>query len=81
MMKTRVQKWGNSLALRIPKSFAEDAGLKKETAIEVTLADGKLIIEPIAEPKPTLKKLLSKITKDNLHSEVDTGPVIGNEIW
>ncbi|MBN1367712.1 MAG: AbrB/MazE/SpoVT family DNA-binding domain-containing protein [Dehalococcoidales bacterium] len=80
-MKTRVHKWGNSLALRIPKSFAEDAGLKKEAAIEVTLADGKLIIEPIAEPRPTLKQLLSKITKENLHVEVDTGSVVGNEIW
>ena len=42
-MKTRVQKWGNSLALRIPKSFADEAGLRRETSVEVSLSDGKLI--------------------------------------
>jgi len=80
-MKTRVQKWGNSLALRIPKSFASEVGLQKETPVEVSLADGKLVVAPISQPKPTLKQLLAKITKDNLHSEVDTGPAAGNEVW
>ena len=80
-MKTRVQKWGNSLALRIPKSFADEAGLQRETAVEVSLSDGKLIITPEARPKPTLKQLLAKVTKDNLHQEVDTGTALGNETW
>jgi len=80
-MKTRVQKWGNSLALRIPKSFAAEVGLQKETSVEVSLADGKLVIAPVSQPKPTLKQLLAKITKDNLHSEVETGPAAGNEAW
>ncbi len=80
-MKTRVQKWGNSLALRIPKSFAVEVGLQRETSVEVSLSDGKLIITPEARPKPTLKQLLAKVTKDNLHHEVDTGVVSGNEMW
>jgi antitoxin MazE len=80
-MKTRVQKWGNSLALRIPKSFADEVGLQKETSVEISLADGKLVIAPVARPKPTLKQLLAKITKDNLHHEFDTGPAVGKEIW
>jgi antitoxin MazE len=80
-MKTRVQKWGNSLALRIPKSFANEVGLQRETSVEVLLADGKLVIIPVSQPKPTLKQLLVKITKDNLHHEVDTGPAVGNETW
>ena len=46
-MKTRVQKWGNSLALRIPKSFASEVGLEKETSVEVSLSDGKLVITPV----------------------------------
>ena len=45
-MKTRVQKWGNSLALRIPKSFADEAGLQKETSVEISLADGKIVVTP-----------------------------------
>jgi len=80
-MKTRVQKWGNSLALRIPKSFANEVGLQRETSVEVSLADGKLVITPVAKPESTLKQLLAKITKDNLHHEVDTGSAIGNETW
>lgn len=80
-MRVRVQKWGNSLALRIPKSFAVEAGLQKETPVEVSLADGKLIVTPVVEPKLTLKQLLAKVTKENLHHEVDTGPVMGNEAW
>jgi antitoxin MazE len=80
-MKTRVQKWGNSLALRIPKSFATEVGLQRETAVEVSLAEGRLIITPIAKPKPTLQQMLAKITKDNLHHEVDTGNAVGNETW
>ena len=80
-MKTRIQKWGNSLALRIPKSFADEVGLQRETTIEMSLADGKLVITPVAKPKPTLKQLLAKVTMDNLHNEVDTGSASGNEMW
>ena len=80
-MKTRIQKWGNSLALRIPKSFATEVGLQRETAIEISLADGKLVITPVAKPKLTLKQLLAKVTKENLHHEVNTGHAVGNETW
>ena len=80
-MRTRVQKWGNSLALRIPKSFATEVGLERETAVEVLLADGKLVVTPVVKPKPTLRQLLSKVTNENLHHEVDTGSATGNETW
>jgi antitoxin MazE len=80
-MKTRVQKWGNSLALRIPKSFADEVGIRKESSVEVSLTDGKLVITPITKPKLTLEQLLAKVTEDNLHHEIDTGPATGNEAW
>jgi len=80
-MKTRVQKWGNSLALRIPKSLADEVGLQRETTVEVSLADGKLVITPVTRPKPSLRQLLAKVTQENLHHEVDTGPAAGNETW
>lgn len=80
-MRTRVQKWGNSLALRIPKSFAAEVGLQRETSVEVSLANGKLVVTPIAKPKMSLKQLLAKVTKDNIHHEIDTGPSMGNETW
>ena len=80
-MKTRIQRWGNSLALRISKSFAAEAGLQKETSIELSVSDGKLIITPLAEPGFTLTQMLSKINEDNLHRETDTGKAVGNEVW
>ena len=80
-MKTRVQKWGNSLALRIPKSFAVEAGLDHDSSVEISLIDGKLVIIPAVKPKLTLKQLLAQVTEDNLHREADTGPAVGSEAW
>jgi len=72
---------GNSLALRIPKSFATEVGLRTETSVDVSLSSGKLIVTPIAETKMSLKQLLANVTKDNLHHKIDTGPAMGNETW
>ena len=80
-MITRVRKWGNSLALRIPKSFANEIGLENEASVEVSLADGKLVITPVPKPVLNLNQLLSKITRENLYVEVDTGRPVGNETW
>ncbi len=81
-MKTRVQKWGNSLAVRIPKCFAEEAGLRDRLTVEVSVTKGKLVVAPVADkPKFTLKRLLSRITADNLHGEIATGAAVGKEAW
>ncbi len=80
-MKTRIRIWDNSLALRIPESFAAQAGIKKESPVEMSLEGGKLIITLVSKPKPTLKQLLAKITPQNIHHEVHTGPSEGQEIW
>ena len=80
-MKARIQKWGNSLALRIPKSFAVEAHLEQDSLVELALVDGKLIVVPVAEPALTLDQLLAGVTEQNLHREVGTGQATGNEIW
>jgi len=80
-MKTRMQKWGNSLALRVPKAFAAEVGLKEESEVDVSLKSGKLVVAPVEKPGVTLKMLLAKITEDNIHREVDTGPATGRESW
>jgi antitoxin MazE len=80
-MKTRVQKWGNSLALRIPKSFAAEAQLREDSPVELMLVDGKLIIQALAEEPLTLEELLRGVTDENLHGEWDTGPAVGKEVW
>jgi antitoxin MazE len=74
-MRTRIQKWGNSLALRIPKSFAAEAELDQDALVEVSLVDGKLVVHRVPEPAWSLEQLLAGITEQNLHREVETGPV------
>ncbi len=76
-MKARVQKWGNSLALRIPRAFAEEAGLRANAPVELSLVDGALVVQPIALPPLTLDQLLRDVTDDNLPGEWDTGPANG----
>jgi antitoxin MazE len=80
-MKARIQKWGNSLALRIPKTFAEDANLKQNSQVEVSVSEGKLVVAPVSRSKLSLEKLLAGVTSENIHAEVDTGPATGNEVW
>ena len=80
-MKTKVQKWGNSLALRIPKSFAAETALEPDTEVDLNLVEGKLIITPVAKDEYSLEQLLEDVTEDNLHAEVDTGVFVGNEAW
>jgi antitoxin MazE len=80
-MKTRVQKWGNSLALRIPKTFAVEAGLSADSVVELSLVKGSLIVRPITPQPLTLDELLRGVTDENLHGEWETGPAVGKEVW
>ncbi len=80
-MLTKVQKWGNSLALRIPKAFVLDAKLKNDSAVEVTFVEGQIIIRPVAAAIWTLENLLAGVTEKNTHNETDTGNAVGDETW
>jgi len=80
-MRSRIKKWGNSLALRIPKPIADEIGLQQDVPIDLSLRDGKLLISPIVESKITLDELLEQVTEDNIHGEVETGPAVGKEVW
>jgi len=80
-MKTKVQRWGNSLAVRIPKSFAEEVGLKVDSTVEMRLVKEGLLVQPSSAWAPTLDELLDGVTDANLHGEVDSGPAQGAEAW
>lgn len=80
-METRIKKWGNSLALRIPKALAKEAGLCYELPVELSLIEGKLVIAPVEQSRPDLETLLAQVSEDNLHAEVDVGPAVGREVW
>jgi len=80
-MRSRVQKWGNSLALRIPKSFADEIGLAENSSVQVMIKEGTLVVSPDREPEWRLEDLLEKVTEDNIHGEWETGPAEGSEPW
>ncbi|MGR3179415.1 MAG: AbrB/MazE/SpoVT family DNA-binding domain-containing protein [Candidatus Anammoxibacter sp.] len=80
-MQIHVQKWGNSLALRIPKSFALEANVDEGTTVDISFKNGKLIITPISEDTYSLEGLLSKVNDENIHKETYTGKPVGQEVW
>ena len=79
-MRTQIQKWGNSLALRIPKSFATESHIEAGSVVDLSITEGKLIVIPVSEPTYKLDELLAGVTKENLHVEVDTGIPTGQEV-
>jgi antitoxin MazE len=80
-MQTKIKKWGNSLALRIPKSFALDANLRQDELVDISIDKERIIITPIGEKEYSLDELLAGVSEDNLHGEFDTGVPVGKEIW
>ena len=80
-MRVRVQKWGNSLALRIPRSFAAETALDPGSEVDLTVEEGRLVVTPIEKQRYELAELLAEITDGNLHEEIDTGDAMGGEAW
>ena len=79
-MRVTVQKWGNSLALRIPKSFAIDSKIANGSSVDLSLVEGKIIVSPAPTKQYKLKKLLAEVSKKNIHQEVSTGETLGKEV-
>jgi antitoxin MazE len=80
-MEARVQKWGHSLALRIPSTFAKKSKIQPGSRVDLSEVEGKLIITPLETDGCSLEMLLAGVTADNLHHEVITGDAVGNETW
>jgi antitoxin MazE len=83
-MKTQFLRWGNSLALRVPRAFVKELGASEGKRAEMTIEDGALVIK-VAKPRKRrryrLEDLIAGITKENYHREVDWGGPVGNEVW
>jgi len=80
-MQTKIQKRGNSLGLRIPKSFAEQAGVEAGSDVDLSVENGELIVRPRRSPRYELKDLLQAVTANNVHREIETGEPVGRESW
>lgn len=77
-MQTVVQKWGNSLGIRIPNLYVKEFDLRNGSSVEITEEEGKLVIKPV---RLTLDYLLSQVSEENVHESIETGPSVGREAW
>jgi antitoxin MazE len=80
-MQTNVQKWGNSLGVRIPRPLADQAQISEGSAVEIEEEDGVITIRVLAPKEYALDELVEEITDENRHEEVSTGSPVGNEVW
>ena len=80
-MRSKIQKWGNSLALRIPKGYAQDANLENNSEVDIYLEDNQIVINPVVRKNKSLEDLLAGINENNIHSEIESGSAEGKEIW
>jgi len=79
-MRVVVKKWGNSASVRIPSGIMEAARLSLDQPVDVREEGGRIVIEPIRPGEYDLDRLLSGITRENLHTEVDFGRPVGKEL-
>ena len=80
-MQTKIQKWGNSLGLRIPRALAAEAQVEEGATVELSLENGQLLVRPLRVRKYALNALLRRVTRRNRHGEVLAGRAVGHEAW
>jgi antitoxin MazE len=77
-MSSQIVKWGNSLAIRIPKPVAEKAGVREGDPIVIEAAEGRIQVRR-RQGVPTLQELVSQITPENRYGEIPSGPARSEE--
>lgn len=81
-MNVRIQKWGNSLAVRIPSAFAAEVKVKNGSMVDLSLTrEGNLVLVPPKRRIYSLASLLAGVTKKNRHDEAEAGAARGLEAW
>lgn len=78
-METRIEKWGDSMAVRIPQSVAVRVGVTLSATVELTPRGDQIVISLVQRPGTELDDVLARVTEDNLQDEVETGPSVGGE--
>ncbi len=81
IIRKKIVKWGNSLGLRIPKSFAKEVGISEGSIVDLSLDEGRLVICVASQPEYSLEDLLDGVIAENLHTEIDSGGPVGAEQW
>jgi len=78
--RSQIVSWGNSQALRIPRSMLDAMQIREGDEVEMVVENGRLTVQPV-HPKLTLESLVAAITPENRHKEIDWGKPVGNEVW
>ena len=81
IMKTTIQQWGNSLAVRIPKALAQETALGIGDEVNLRADDDRIVVERPQPKHYRLSDLLAAVTKTNRHAGVDCGAPVGREEW
>ena len=80
-MTTAVQKWGNSLALRIPRTYAAETNLAAGSEVELRVQSGSIVVQPVKRKRHKLGNLLRRVTAKNRHAATESGAAVGKEVW
>lgn len=80
-MLLKVQRWGNSQGLRLTKALLNEAGIHVGDEVNVSVQNGRIIVEPVSRRKYDLETLLSQMPEEYQPEELDWGPPTGKEIW
>ena len=80
-MRTKVEVWGNSLAVRLPRPVAQEAGVRRGTSVDLQVEGNAIVVRPLRRKSYRLGALLSRVKATNLHGEIGSGTAIGREVW
>ena len=80
-MLTKVQRWGNSLGVRIPRSYAAEAEVEAGSTVDIAVRNGDLVLSPVRRRRYALSAMLEQVTDQNRHEEVSTSAPVGREVW
>jgi antitoxin MazE len=80
-MRQKVEKWGNSLVVRIPRPLADRVQIREGSVVEVEVEDGVITIQAVSPGEYALDELVAGITDENRHHDIGRGAPIGDEVW
>ena len=80
-METTIRKWGNSLAVRLPRNMAQKLALKAGSVVKMSEAKKMIVIQSAPKAHKSLKELVAMIRPEHVHQEVMWDKPCGKEVW